>query len=81
MSPTYFFDTSAMVKLYHSEAGTERVEEVFNQLQSPVVISELEPSSSMLLSPQGRMGDITVLAHDEAMWYLSPCIGRIQARS
>ena len=41
MSQTYFFDTSALVKLYHDEVGSERVEEIFAQSDSPIVISEL----------------------------------------
>lgn len=39
--PSYFFDTSALVKLYHNEEGSERVEELFNERDSTVLISEL----------------------------------------
>lgn len=68
MSPTYFLDTSALVKLYHSEAGTERVEAVFNQLESPAVISELATVEIYAaLARRVRMGDITARAHDEAI--------------
>ena len=41
MSPTYFFDTSVLVKLYHQEVGTAQVEALFEQVESPIVISEL----------------------------------------
>jgi predicted nucleic acid-binding protein len=41
VSQTYFFDTSALVQLYHYEVGTERVEEIFDQSASHIVISEL----------------------------------------
>jgi hypothetical protein len=28
--PAYFFDTSALVKRYHIEEGSEKVDEIFN---------------------------------------------------
>jgi uncharacterized protein with PIN domain len=64
---SYFFDTSALVKLYHDEAGTERVEAIFNQLDSPIVISELATVELYAaLARRVRMGEITVQAQDEA---------------
>jgi uncharacterized protein len=67
VSQTYFFDTSALVKLYHYEAGTERVEAVFNQLDSPMVISELATVEFYAaLARRVRMGEISVQAQDEA---------------
>ena len=41
MKSTYFFDTSAVVKFYHQETGTEWVESVFSDGESTIVISEL----------------------------------------
>ena len=41
MNPTYFFDTSAVVKFYHKEKGTEWVESVFGDGDSTIVLSEL----------------------------------------
>jgi predicted nucleic acid-binding protein len=68
VSQTYFFDTSALVKLYHYEAGTERVEEVFTQPDSPMVISELATVElHAALARRVRMGEITVQAQDEAL--------------
>jgi predicted nucleic acid-binding protein len=68
VSQTYFFDTSALVKLYHYEAGTERVEEVFSQLNSPLVISELATVELYAaLARRVRMGEITVQAQNEAI--------------
>jgi hypothetical protein len=37
----YFFDTSALVKRYHQETGTERVNAIFDSLDNTLVISEL----------------------------------------
>ena len=37
----YFFDTSALVKLYHEEDGSERVEEIFNENDAVIFISEI----------------------------------------
>ena len=39
--PSYFFDTSALVKLYHNEEGSERVEDMFNERDSMALISEM----------------------------------------
>jgi len=39
--PPYFFDTSALVKRYHSEDGTERVDQVFSEADGPLIISNI----------------------------------------
>jgi uncharacterized protein len=39
--PRYFFDTSALIKLYHQEDGTERVDELVEKEQPTIVISDL----------------------------------------
>lgn len=41
MSSVYYFDTSAVVKLYHQELGTDQVEALFAQMNSAIMISEL----------------------------------------
>ena len=41
MSAVYYFDTSAVVKLYHQELGTDQVEALFAQVNNAVMISEL----------------------------------------
>jgi len=38
---TYFFDTSALVKRYHDEPGTARVDEIIENKESDVVVSTL----------------------------------------
>jgi len=37
----YFFDTSALVKRYHREPGTEVVDDAFDDLGTDCVISDL----------------------------------------
>jgi predicted nucleic acid-binding protein len=39
--PSYFFDTSALLKLYHPEAGTRRVEAIFRHKETRLVVSRL----------------------------------------
>lgn len=41
MSRSFFLDTSALIKLYHQEIGTEQVEAIFQQEEDPLLISEL----------------------------------------
>ncbi len=38
---TFFCDTSAIIKLYHTEAGTDCMENIFNDIHAVMVISEL----------------------------------------
>ena len=37
----YYFDTSALVKLYHDELNTSVVEEIFSNEENQIVISEI----------------------------------------
>jgi uncharacterized protein len=41
--PGYFFDTSALVKRYHREIGTQTVDQIFQSSQSPIRISRITP--------------------------------------
>lgn len=38
---TYFFDTSALVKRYHEERGTERVDEILDEEETDILITSL----------------------------------------
>ncbi len=40
MSVSFYCDTSALVKLYRQEVGTERMEELFRQEENVLVISD-----------------------------------------
>lgn len=37
----YFLDTSALVKRYHSEKGTDRIDKIFSQDDRAIVISSI----------------------------------------
>lgn len=68
MSPINFCDTSAIIKLYHHEVGSEWMEAIFNDANAIIVISELtrvEFYSAML--KKVRTGDITNEAKEEAI--------------
>jgi len=39
--PLYFFDTSALVKRYHVEAGSEKVDEIFNDTEGVFTIASI----------------------------------------
>ena len=41
MSAVYYFDTSAVVKLYHQELGTRASRSAFRRVNSTIMISEL----------------------------------------
>jgi predicted nucleic acid-binding protein len=56
----YYFDTSAIVKHYHAEVGTDRVEAIFNEPHAQCVISRL--TAAELLAAFGakvRAGTLT----------------------
>ena len=38
---TYFFDSSALIKLYHTERGSQRVEAIFEEPDRRIMISRL----------------------------------------
>jgi predicted nucleic acid-binding protein len=64
----YFFDTSALIKLYHQEEGTEQVEKIFDRKTSSIIVSELatiEIYSS--LARKLRTQEITKEAKEEAI--------------
>jgi uncharacterized protein len=59
--PRYFFDTSALIKLYHREDGTDTVDELVDQDQSLIVISDLAVVEMVsALAKKVRTQEITV---------------------
>ncbi|UMZ74420.1 type II toxin-antitoxin system VapC family toxin [Natranaerofaba carboxydovora] len=38
---SYFFDTSAIIKIYHKEVGTPQVEKIYENLKNKIFISQL----------------------------------------
>jgi predicted nucleic acid-binding protein len=60
VSASFYLDTSALVKLYHQEAGTERMEELFAQQDNILIISELAVVEFYAtLARKVRIGEIT----------------------
>lgn len=64
----YFFDTSALVKRYHLEPGSERVNAIFDDQANILIISELAlvELASALRRKQNR-GEITLQAMNDAL--------------
>ena len=67
MSVSFYCDTSALVKLYHQEVGTELMEDLFRQEENVLVISELAiVEFYSTLARKVRVGEITPEAQEEA---------------
>jgi len=67
VSTSFYCDTSALVKLYHQEVGTARMEELFSQEENVLVISELAiVEFYSTLARKVRIGEITPEALEEA---------------
>ena len=60
MSASFYLDTSALVKLYHQEAGTGRMDDLFAQQDDILIISELAVVEFYsMLTRKVRTGEIT----------------------
>lgn len=67
VSQTFFFDTSALMKLYHQEAGTDRAEAIFQRSECILCISELATVELYAaLARKVRMREIFAEAQQEA---------------
>jgi predicted nucleic acid-binding protein len=63
-----FCDTSAIIKLYHNEIGTDRMESIFGDERSEIIISELTTAEFYsALTRKVRTGEITNEAEDAAL--------------
>ncbi len=68
MSTRYFLDTSALVKLYHEEAGTDLLDERVSETGSTIVISALSKVELMsALARRVRLGELTQTQFTEAI--------------
>ena len=68
MTGTFFLDSSALIKLYHQEPGTERVEEIFTASETSLIISELAVVElHSALARKIRTGEITLQAEEEVV--------------
>ena len=60
MTGVFFLDSSALIKLYHNEPGTERVDHLFAATDTTLVISELTAVEMYsALARKVRTGEIT----------------------
>lgn len=58
--PRYYFDTSALVKHYHTEAGSAEVDRVLGESASEFLIARLTLTETIsVLAKKVRNGDIT----------------------
>lgn len=68
MSRSFYFDTSALIKLYHQETGTDQVEEIFRQADNVLIISELAGVELYsTLARKVRTGEIAPSVQDEVL--------------
>ena len=64
----YFFDTSALVKWYHLELGSERVNAIFDDQGNVLIISELAlVEMAPVLQRKRNRGEITLQAMNDAL--------------
>lgn len=57
----YFFDSSALVKIYHQELGSEKVAELFLQPNRSIIISQLTVVEiTSAFARRVRMGEVSV---------------------
>ena len=68
MSTPYYLDKSALVKLYHQEAGTDQVEALFTQSDNSMIISELAVVELYsTVARKVRTGEISEEAYEEVL--------------
>jgi predicted nucleic acid-binding protein len=81
----YFFDSSALVKLYHPEKGSERIEEIFNEPDRRILIARLagvEIVSALALKVRtGHLDALTATSAARKTSSLSMGIKKACARS
>ena len=68
MTAFFLFDTSALVKRYHLEPGSDKVDEIFEDTDNVLIISELalvEVTSALLR--KRNQGEITASAMENAL--------------
>ncbi len=64
----YFLDTSALVKRYHRESGSEQVNAIFDDQSNVLIISELAiVELASALQRKRNRGEITVRALNDAL--------------
>jgi predicted nucleic acid-binding protein len=67
VSASFYLDTSALIKLYHQEVGTGRMDDLFAQQDNILIISELAVVEFYsMLARRVRIGEITPETQEEA---------------
>lgn len=59
----YFFDTSALVKRYHSEGGTESIDKIFSEDDRAIVISNI--SITEMVSALNRKKEENIISKED----------------
>jgi len=59
----YFLDTSALVKRYHSEKGTDRIDKIFSQDDRAIVISNI--SITEMVSALNRKKEDKIISKED----------------
>jgi len=59
----YFLDTSALVKRYHSEKGTDRIDRIFSQDDRAIVISSI--SITEMVSALNRKKEDKIISRED----------------
>ncbi|MBI4685129.1 MAG: type II toxin-antitoxin system VapC family toxin [Nitrospirae bacterium] len=67
--PLYFFDTSALVKRYHIESGSEKVNEIFNNPDGVFIVTSLTVTE--FVSAFARKLHEKVISEDDFRFCLS----------
>jgi predicted nucleic acid-binding protein len=65
----YFLDTSALVKRYHSEKGTDKIDRIFSQDDRAIVISSI--SLTEMVSAVNRKKEEKIISRDDLKIALS----------
>ncbi len=68
MSPCFFFDTSALVKLYHEEAGTEELTALIERENPLIAVSDIAAVEMVsAFAKKVRTAEIDIPAFEEAV--------------
>ncbi len=70
----YFFDTSALVKRYHSEKGTENIDKIFIEDDRAVIISSLSITEIVSAMNRKKEEKVISIGHRLRSAIVSTCI-------
>lgn len=79
MNTRYFIDTSALVKLYHQEDGTESLDEFVKNKNAIIVISALSKIElTSALARKVRMNELTQAKYEEALMLFNDDLSKFE---